>query len=286
MKAVDTAPFDFRMEPNADNYAVMGNPIAHSKSPRIHQAFARQTRQSIHYQPILVAPDKFREAALAFRDAGGKGLNITVPFKEQAWKLATIHTSRASIAGAVNTLTFESGGTLHGDNTDGAGLVRDMDRNQILLTDRRILILGAGGAVRGVLGPLLDRKPDSVWIANRTLARAQTLVDGLTAYSNLKALSLNALTDAGQFDLVINAISSGLQGDMPPLPVSLVNHQTCCYDMVYGERETVFVKWAKKQGVLCALDGLGMLVEQAAEAFYLWRGVRPETEPVITLLRG
>lgn len=263
----------------------MGNPVAHSKSPQIHQAFARQTSQPLKYQAILVPPGHFETAVHAFRDAGGQGLNVTLPFKQDAWKLASIRTARAEIAGAVNTLSFAQSGEIKGDNTDGAGLLRDLERNSVPVTGSRILILGAGGAVRGILGPLLEKKPVSVLIANRTVARAESLVHEHTNFLNITACQLNELSTAVSFDLVINAISSGLQGQLPALPDTLIGNQACCYDMIYGDVETVFVRWAKQHGAALALDGLGMLVEQAAEAFYIWRGVRPQTAPVIKMLR-
>lgn len=268
-----------------DSYAVMGNPVAHSKSPLIHQAFALQTSQSIRYQAILVAQDGIVDAVHAFRDAGGKGLNITVPFKEQAWQLADRRTPRAGLAGAVNTLSFSHTGEIDGDNTDGAGLLRDLERNHVGLTDRRILILGAGGAVRGVIGPLMEQGPARLVIANRTVARAETLLSQFSQFNQLSVCSLADLSSSGSFDLIINATSSGLHGELPPLPDCLIGPQTCCYDMVYGDVEPVFVRWAKQRKAQLALDGLGMLVEQAAESFYVWRGVRPDTIPVIRMLR-
>jgi len=268
-----------------DRYAVMGNPVSHSKSPLIHQAFALQTSQSIRYEAILVPQDGFEHAVHIFRAAGGKGLNITVPFKEEAFRLAGRRTPRAELAGAVNTLSFSLTGEIDGDNTDGTGLLRDLERNKVSLTDRRILILGAGGAVRGVIGPLMEQGPARLVIANRTIARAETLLSQFSQFNQLSVCPLADLPGSGSFDLIINATSSGLHGELPPLPDSLISPQTCCYDMVYGDVEPVFVRWAKQQKAQLALDGLGMLVEQAAESFYVWRGVRPETAPVISMLR-
>ena len=268
-----------------DNYAVMGNPVAHSKSPLIHQAFALQTSQSIRYQAILVPLDGFTNAVHAFCAAGGKGLNITVPFKEEAWRLAVRRTPRAELAGAVNTLRFSLSGEIEGDNTDGTGLLRDLERNDVGLNDRRILILGAGGAVRGVIGPLMEKHPARLVIANRTISRAETLRSQFNQFKQLSICPLTDLATFSSFDLIINATSSGLHGELPPLPASLIGPQTCCYDMVYGDVEPVFVRWAKQQKAQLALDGLGMLVEQAAESFYVWRGVRPATTPVIRMLR-
>ncbi len=268
-----------------DNYAVMGNPVAHSKSPLIHQAFALQTSQSIRYQAILVPLDGFTNAVHAFCAAGGKGLNITVPFKEEAWRLAVRRTPRAELAGAVNTLRFSLSGEIEGDNTDGTGLLRDLERNDVGLNDRRILILGAGGAVRGVIGPLMEKHPARLVIANRTISRAETLRSQFNQFKQLSICPLTDLATFSSFDLIINATSSGLHGEFSPLPASLIGPQTCCYDMVYGDVEPVFVRWAKQQKAQLALDGLGMLVEQAAESFYVWRGVRPATTPVIRMLR-
>jgi len=282
---MNTGLLDIHLDAALDNYAVMGNPVSHSKSPLIHQAFASQTFQAIKYQAILVAVGKFEAAVMAFREAGGKGLNVTVPFKEDAWKLAARRSPRAEIAGAVNTLSFATDGVIVGDNTDGAGLIRDLEHHSVAIADRHILILGAGGAVRGVLGPLLAHKPASVVIANRTLSRAEALVIEHKPYAGLSACTLEKLHGAGRFDLIINAISSGLQGELPPLPPTLISEQSCCYDMVYGDVEPVFVRWARQSGARLALDGLGMLVEQAAESFYIWRGVRPQTGPVIKMLR-
>ncbi len=268
-----------------DRYAVMGNPIAHSKSPLIHSLFARQTGETLTYEAILVPLDGFAEAVERFGREGGKGLNVTVPFKQEAWRLAGVRTPRAEMAGAVNTLRFDPSG-LWGDNTDGAGLVRDLVANHgVSLAGRRILVLGAGGAVRGVLQPLLDERPSELVIANRTVAKAKALVElfgdrGIA----LRACGFDAL--AGEhFDLVINGTSAGLHGEMPPLPDDLLAEGACAYDMAYGEQPTVFVRWAGEHHAALALDGLGMLVEQAAESFYQWRGIRPDTAPVIARLR-
>ena len=283
---MDSDPFDFQIDPSTDNYAVMGNPVAHSKSPQIHQYFARQTNQVISYQSILVPAGKFTETMLEFGRLGGKGLNITVPFKQDAWNAVSVRTARAETAGAVNTISFKENGDIEGDNTDGTGLLRDLERNNIQVKGARILILGAGGAIRGVLGPLLEQSPGSVLIANRTPAKADMLVSSHAYFLHLKACRMSDLPDAGSFDLIINGTSAGLQGELPPVPVSLITRQSCCYDMVYGDREPVFVEWAKTQGARIAIDGLGMLVEQAAESFSIWRGVRPDVVPVIKMLRN
>lgn len=271
-----------------DTYAVFGNPIHHSKSPRIHQAFAAQTGQDLDYIPVLAPTDGFAASVAAFQQAGGRGLNITVPFKGEAFALADRLEERAALAGAVNTLWFDDQGQRIGDNTDGVGLVRDLTTHLGLeLAGKQILILGAGGAVRGVLGPLLATDPASLVIANRTLAKAETLTAlfAPTTPIPLAAVGFDAL--AGQtFDLVINATSSGLHGELPPLPPALFTPQGVGYDMVYGDEPTVFVRWAKTHGARDAFDGLGMLVEQAAESFRLWRGVLPETHAVMERLRG
>lgn len=270
-----------------DRYAVMGNPIAHSQSPFIHTIFAQQTQQSIDYQAILVdtAVGKFEQAVADFQRAGGKGLNVTVPFKQAAYALVKQRSSRAEKAGAINTLWFDSQGNCIGDNTDGVGLVRDLTQNnQATIAEKRLLILGAGGAVRGVLTPLLQTKPQSCTIANRTVAKAEELAQLFAEEGIIHACSYEALAGQ-QFDLVINGTSASLQGELPPLPIDLLAKNAWCYDMAYGKTTTPFVHWAKQQNAAVALDGLGMLVEQAAEAFHLWRGVFPETAPVIKKLR-
>jgi shikimate dehydrogenase len=279
-------PFDFQFVQNVDNYAVMGNPVAHSKSPQIHQIFAAQTLQSIHYQAIYVPLGEFHNALDEFNRRGGKGLNVTVPFKQDAFQLVTTTTDRARLASAVNTISFARDGSTQGDNTDGVGLLRDLQQNNIPISGMRILILGAGGAVRGILGPLLEQQPRALVIANRTLVKAEQLLASYPIHSQLQCCDLAGLVDMGSFDLIINGISAGLSGTMPELPDSLLHNDSRCYDMVYADSDTVFIRWAKSKGVSTALDGLGMLVEQAAEAFFIWRGVRPETAPVIRLLRN
>jgi len=270
-----------------DHYAVMGNPIAHSKSPMIHAAFALQTAQSMQYDLLLVdtESDQFAAAVSHFQAHGGKGLNITVPFKQAAWELADIRQPRAEKAGAVNTLWFDEQGRRIGDNTDGIGLVRDLSQNHgFAFEQKKILILGAGGAVRGVLQPILQQHPACCVIANRTVEKAQALATLFQDDGNVTASSYSALQ--GQlFDLIINGTSAGLQGELPPLPADILAPQGWGYDMVYGNAPTVFVQWAEQHGAAKALDGLGMLVEQAAEAFYLWRGVLPKTPHIIDKLR-
>ncbi|MEX2524159.1 MAG: shikimate dehydrogenase [Gammaproteobacteria bacterium] len=276
---------DFHLKAGVDNYAVMGNPVAHSLSPRIHHAFAEQTGEKLFYQSILVSLESFDTALECFRDEGGKGLNITVPFKQQAWQAVDIRTARAERAGAVNTVWFNSDGRKHGDTTDGIGLIRDLQRNDVDIDGKRILVLGAGGAVRGVLGELLEQRPAGLMIVNRTPARAEELVRCFPSDIELDAIGFDALATTGAFDVIINAIPAGLTAELPDIPAGLLASGGCCYDMVYGSTDTPFVAWARDRGARIALDGLGMLVEQAAESFYIWRGVRPETKPVITMLR-
>lgn len=268
-----------------DHYAVMGNPIVHSKSPRIHTLFAQQTGESLDYTAILVPLDGFEAAVTAFVASGGKGLNITVPFKEQAWRLATTRSPRAERAGAVNTLVLHPEGLHHGENTDGVGLVRDLaDNHGMELAGRRILLVGAGGAARGVIEPLLDTRPGLLVIANRTADRAVDLARHFCTLGRIEGCGLDAI--AGQsFDLVINATAASLAGAVPALPDDVVGEHTACYDMMYGTEPTAFMRWAQARGAQRVMDGLGMLVEQAAEAFYLWRKVRPDTAPVIAALR-
>jgi shikimate dehydrogenase len=269
-----------------DKYAVFGNPIAHSKSPDIHRQFAEQTGQDLSYTKQLVAEDGFEAAAKEFFANGGKGLNITVPFKQDAYAYVARTTPRARRAGAVNTLTLEADGTILGDTTDGVGLVGDIVHNLGWeIRHKKVLILGAGGAVRGVLEPLLEQQPQHVVIANRTVDKALQLAKGFAEFGYLLGCGFDMLGEQ-QFDLVINGTSASLQGDLPPLPDSLIDPDagTACYDMLYGAEPTPFMQWAAERGALVS-DGLGMLVGQAAESFGLWRGVRPETAPVIANLR-
>jgi len=268
-----------------DLYAVVGNPIGHSKSPQIHSAFAAQTRQDLLYTAQLVPLDSFELALDKFFKHGGCGVNVTVPFKENAWRYADEFTPRAQRAQAVNTLKKMSDGSILADNTDGVGLVRDLTVNHgVTLTGKRILLLGAGGAVRGVLQPILEQQPAELIIANRTLSKAQTLAADFADLGNIKAAAFGALD--GSFDVIINGTSASLSGDLPPLSPAVLTAGTVCYDMMYSTQTTVFNQWALDHGVTKAIDGLGMLVEQAAEAFALWRDVRPETATVITVLRG
>jgi len=275
----------FSLDPVTDNYAVMGNPVAHSKSPQIHHAFAVQTGQKIHYQSLLVEKDGFTRALKMFQELGGKGLNITLPFKGEAWQITDVRTKRADRAQSVNTIWFSDQGKRHGDTTDGIGLVTDLMNHDISLKNRKVLVLGAGGAVRGVLGPLLDQEPENLVIANRTLQRAEQLRDQFSEYNNVRIRPYDRLA-GDRYDVVINGTSAGLNDQMPPLPENILSHDACCYDMAYGKTDTVFVRWAREHGAQIALDGLGMLVEQAAESFYIWRGVRPDTRPILNMLRN
>jgi shikimate dehydrogenase len=266
-----------------DRYAVFGHPIAHSKSPQIHAAFARQTGQDMTYEALLAPLDGFADSVAAFVAAGGRGANVTVPFKEEAFRLADRLTPRAQRAGAVNTLLFDADG-ISGDNTDGAGLVADLTRNlQCGLTGKRILLLGAGGAARGVIDPLLEQQPAALVIANRTVSRAEQLAGRFDAmkHRGVTACSFDAADT--RFDLIINATAASLAGELPPLSPKVFDAGTLAYDMMYGH-DTPFLNFARQHGAATA-DGLGMLVEQAAEAFYVWRGVRPDTAPVIASLR-
>jgi shikimate dehydrogenase len=270
-----------------DKYAVFGNPIAHSKSPEIHRQFAEQTGQDLSYSKQLVAEDEFEAAADVFFANGGKGLNITVPFKQDAFSYVARTTPRARRAGAVNTLCLEAEGTVLGDTTDGVGLVSDIKNNLGWeIRHKRVLILGAGGAVRGVLEPLLEEQPQHIVIANRTVDKALQLSKGFAEFGYLLGCGFDMLGDQ-QFDLIINGTSASLQGELPPLPDSLINAEgtTACYDMLYGAEPTPFMQWAAERGAKVS-DGLGMLVGQAAESFALWRGVRPETAPIIANLRA
>ena len=266
-----------------ERYAVVGNPIGHSKSPDIHRLFATQTGQVLSYDKMLVEPGTFAEEVSAFFALGGSGLNVTLPFKEEAFGYADELTERARIAGAVNTLMSRPDGTVLGDNTDGAGLVADLLAQGWELAGSRILLLGAGGAARGAIQPLLLQNPVRLVIANRTLDKAQSIAAAFAG--RIEASDYAALTGQS-FDLVINATSASLGGELPPLPAGLVTPETGIYDMMYSAEPTAFLRWAKDQGAVRFADGLGMLVEQAAEAFYLWRGVRPQTIPVIEALRA
>jgi shikimate dehydrogenase len=282
-----------------DRYAVIGSGIGHSRSPQIHAMFAQATRQPMAYGIIDAPPAAFRSVARDFFAGGGRGLNVTVPHKLAARRLADTLTPRAQRAGAVNTLALGPDGKLLGDNTDGAGLVRDLAVNLGMeLRGARVLLLGAGGAARGILGPLLESGVGSILVRNRRAARAQQLAREFADLGDVTAgrparraaqprdpERPPAAHDAG-FDLIINATSASLQDELPPMPVDAVGTQTFAYDLAYADHDTVFVRWALRAGAARAAMGLGMLVEQAAESFFLWRGVRPDTVPVLAALRA
>ena len=269
-----------------DRYAVFGHPIGHSRSPSIHRLFAEQTGQAnMRYTAQDVTAEAFDQAVERFFGEGGKGLNCTVPLKELAWSIADRKSLRAERCRAVNTLAMQDG-TLYGDNTDGIGLVRDLTVNrQMALTGKSILILGAGGASRGILGALLEQRPKQLVIANRTVAKAVDLAESYRDMAAEVAASSFADLEGQSFDLILNATAASLQGSLPPLPDGIIAAAGCCYDLAYGSQPTAFVRWGLKQNAAHSIDGLGMLVEQAAEAFLLWRGVRPETAAVIEYLR-
>ena len=264
-----------------DRYAVIGHPVAHSMSPQIHADFAKATQQDMHYERLLAPLDAFAATVRHFHAQGGCGANVTLPFKQEAFALCEHLTARACSAGAVNTLCWNSDG-LHGDNTDGAGLVQDLAGNLgQTLKSARVLLVGAGGAARGVLLPLLAEQPAAVVIANRTEAKARALA---AEHAGARAATFAGL--AGErFDVVINATSASLGGELPPLPEGVFGKDSLAYDMMYGKGLTPFLAWAGGQGVSRLADGLGMLVEQAAEAFFIWRGVRPHTAPVLARMR-
>ena len=270
-----------------DRYAVFGQPIKHSKSPRIHQLFAEQTGQNLTYTAEEVFAEHFNNIVSAFFDQGGKGLNCTVPLKELAWQFASHKTERAELAKAVNTLAMQADGSVLGDNTDGCGLVRDLLNNHsISLAGTRILLLGAGGASRGILLPLLEQSPACLVIANRTTDKAIALAAEFTHKGTVSGCGFADLINYEPFNVILNATSASLSGQLPPLSVGLLAGQGVCYDLAYGNEPTAFVRWGFEQNASKSLDGLGMLVEQAAEAFFIWRGVRPDTAPVINLLNA
>lgn len=266
-----------------DRYAVIGNPIAHSKSPDIHARFAAQTGQNMRYERLLAPLDGFAQTVRELMHQGGKGANVTVPFKLEAHALATSLTERAQAAGAVNTLKFD-GDAILGDNTDGIGLVTDIVRNAgVPIAGKRVLLLGAGGAARGVILPILDQKPAELVIANRTVAKAAELAAHFSQRGTVVASAFDALQ--GVFDIIINATSASLAEDVPPIAPTVFGAGALAYDMMYGKESTVFMRFAAGHGA-SVRDGLGMLVEQAAESFFVWRGVRPDTATVFAELRA
>ncbi|QYJ99736.1 shikimate dehydrogenase [Shewanella alkalitolerans] len=267
-----------------DRYAVFGHPIGHSKSPAIHQAFAKSTGESLQYEAILAPLDGFAESLQAFFEHGGKGANVTLPFKEQAYALCDCLGDEAKLAGAVNTLTLLGDGRIKGDNTDGLGLVADLERHLGSLCGKSVLLIGAGGAARGAILPLLNAGIDSLTIHNRTHSKAEQLAEAFKAYGQVKASTLDQLTHS--FDIVINSTSASLSGELPNLPKAIIATHSVCYDMMYGRELTAFNRWALDQGASQTIDGLGMLVGQAAKSFAIWRGVEPAVEPVLATLRS
>ena len=266
-----------------DQYGVVGHPVGHSLSPFIHGMFARETGQRISYRLYDVPPAEFHERVRAFFAQGGRGLNVTLPHKIAAVDVAHELTPRAAHAAAVNTLAARADGIL-GDNTDGAGLVRDLcDNLGVAITRRRVLVIGAGGASRGILGPLLGLAPEVLVIANRTPQRAQALAAQFTELGVVRGVGFAELDQP--FDLIVNATSASLAGELPPFPPTVIGPQTVCYDLAYGRSATAFIEWANLQGCMRALQGWGMLVEQAAESFRLWRGIRPDTAQVLAALK-
>ncbi len=276
-------PFDFTVK--VPKFTVIGNPIEHSKSPQIHQLFASQFGLTIEYSTTLGESGGFNQAAQHFKASGGKGLNVTVPFKLDAFALCDQLTPRSKLAGAVNTLWFSDDGKINGDNTDGIGMLRDITQNiGFEIQDKDVLVIGAGGAVRGVLQPLLEAVPKSLTVANRTEGKAIDLAALFKDTGTIIASSLRGLT-ASQFDLIINGTASSLHGELPDVPKGICREGSLAYDMMYAAQPTLFMKWALNDGATQASDGLGMLVEQAAEAFNIWNGQFPNTQPVIEALR-
>jgi shikimate dehydrogenase len=268
-----------------DRYGVMGYPVSHSRSPVIHRLFALQTQQRLQYELLQVSPEKLETAIRQFQRTGGKGLNITVPHKSEVVRLVDQISERAATAGAVNTLTFK-GGEIHGDNTDGIGLLRDLAVNLgVTIENANVLILGAGGATRGIIGPLLEMQPASLRIANRSLGKAQILADHFSRSGPVTACRFNVVPVSEPYDLIINATSAGLKGDSPPYPSAAISENTFCYDLSYGLELTPFSIWARESGAAQSVMGWGMLVEQAAESFNIWRGVRPETGSVLKQMK-
>lgn len=271
------------MTQQIDRYAVFGNPIGHSKSPFIHTLFARQTNQSLVYTAESAPVDGFIDAATVFFAEGGKGCNITMPFKEDAYQFASRLTERAQLAGAVNTLKKLDDGEIIGDNTDGAGLVQDLLQHQVVLEGARILIIGAGGAARGVIKPLLDQKPTSLTITNRTFSKAQELAELFVSHGPIVAKEMESINE--EYDVIINSTSASLSGELPAISSSIFAANSTSYDMIYGKGVTSFNLWARENGAAHAYDGLGMLVGQAAESFMLWRGLRPGAKQILRELR-
>ena len=275
--------FDFT--PKRRLYAVFGNPIAHSQSPLVHSLFAKQVGIDLEYRAIQVDIGGFEQAVSGFQANGGNGLNVTVPFKLNAWKIADELTDRAQLAGAVNTLFFQDN-SIKGDNTDGAGLVKDIELNlNVALTESKILVIGAGGAVRGVLAPMLEKQPESITISNRTKGKADALVEMFADYGTVSSTTLEQ-ANLDRYDIVINATSTGIHGEVPSVSPQVFRGVSLVYDMMYGKNPTKFMQWAGQNSGAQISDGLGMLIEQAAESFKIWHGVMPQTSAVIGAVRS
>ncbi len=271
----------------ADRYAVIGHPVGHSLSPIIHARFAAETGQEMEYARLEAPPDGFAATARGFFDAGGRGLNVTVPFKAQAFGWCDECSERAQRAGAVNTIRIAAHQRIAGDNTDGIGLVRDLrDNLGLALAGRRLLVVGAGGAARGTLGPLLAEAPAQLTVANRTVARAQALATDFAHEGPIAGRAFDEVAADGPFDVIVNASAASLAGELPPLPPALLARRGAVYDMMYGDAAHAYLDWGRAAGAATVSDGLGMLVEQAAESFFVWRGVRPQTAPVLAHLRA
>ena len=266
-------------------YAVIGHPIAHSLSPQIHAAFARQTGERMDYIAIDAPLNGFAETVKRFQLDGGKGANVTLPFKGEAFALSQTHSHEAKIAQAVNVMVFAGDGGVFGANTDGIGLVRDIKANRKgRISGQNILILGAGGAARGIIGPILAEHPKCLVIANRDINKADALAEAMRPHGSIDICSYPGLAQRPLFDLIINATSASLANTLPPLPAGILARKGWCYDLAYGEKETIFQRWGIEQGASKSMDGKGMLVEQAAESFLLWRGKRPETSSILARL--
>lgn len=266
-----------------DRYTIFGNPVAQSKSPTIHALFAEQTGQHLIYDRTLSEVDTFIDDITCFFNQGGKGCNVTAPFKLQAYQFADQLTERATLAGAINTLKKCDDGTILGDNTDGEGFIQDLLQHNIQIKDRRILLIGAGGAARGIIKPLLDQKPNELILSNRSFEKASQLEKIFSAFGSIISVPMENINQS--FDLVINAASTSLTAEVPKISANIFTPQTISYDLSYGKEDTSFNQWAKRCGVTQTYDGLGMLVQQAVEGFVLWRGVRPHSERVLQLLR-
>ncbi len=277
---------DLVLPADKDNYCVMGNPVAHSVSPAIHARFAAELQQPVHYQALLAPRDDFAATLMRFFEAGGKGCNITLPFKQQALGLADRISQRARQAGAVNTLARDPAGLIRGDSTDGIGLMRDLAHKHIHLAGKTVLIAGAGGVVHSVMAPLLHAGPERITIANRTLAHAEAIVALFGGSEAAVSCCAYQALRGRRFEVVFNATSAGLLTGEVPLPDGILASRAVCYDLAYGKAARPFLDWAEHNGAALRTDGLGMLVEQAAESFYLWRGVRPETAGVLAGLQA